>query len=105
MFVITNANNVVIAYGRMLEYKSNGYPWLVNEDISFVPEQVAVHEIESMPQGIAEIKFCYTAESGFYENPDWKEPTDNPYNLTDEQYRVIKDRVIDEIRQEVANVD
>lgn len=90
MFVIVEKNkNIIMNMGNKLDYMDNGYPRLIEENIAFPTEMVNVLEIETIPEEVVPARYCYTAEDGFYANPDWKEP--NPYGVSDEQYNNIID--------------
>lgn len=92
MYVITGkTDNVVIGIGESLDHMSNGYPRLVNENIAFVTEQVNVNEVESVPKGNITNEYCYTAERGFYLNPNWKEP--EKYYTLDEAANILVQEV------------
>ncbi|MEY8366099.1 hypothetical protein AALA22_10725 [Anaerovoracaceae bacterium 41-7] len=101
MYVITlKDSNELIMHGEKLDYMSNGYPILVNENTAFPNHMVDVHSIENMPEDIEDGKCCYTPEKGFYENPNWREP--NKYGLADEQIAEIEQGYRDRLAQEVA---
>lgn len=96
----------VIEKGVSFEYRSDGYPRLTLEDgikADFPVNDVDVFEVSIIPQDYEDDKYCYTPEAGFYLNPDWKEPTDNLYGLTDEQIETIEQAYRDKLTQEVRN--
>ena len=96
MYIITNKrDNVILGMGERLDYMSNGYPRLMDKNIAFVAEQVNVNEAENVPSEVSVDKYCYTAEKGFYINPDWKEP--NKYGISDE--------LLDQIKADVSSED
>lgn len=109
MYVITSkTDNAVLGMGETIDYMSNGYPRLVNENVAFVTEQVNVNEVESVPEEVVADKYCYTTEKGFYLNPDWKEP--NKYGISNELLEQIQadtssedvDTVLEEVETEVG---
>ena len=92
MYVITGkTDNVVIGMGESLDHMSNGYPRLVNENVAFVTEQVNVNEVDSIPAKAVADKYCYTAEKGFYLNPDYREP--EKYYTLDEAAELLAQEV------------
>lgn len=96
MFIITEKETgKIIMMGSQLDYMSNGYPRLVEENVAFPTDIVNVHEVESIPDGVEEGKYCYTPEYRFYENPDYQEP--------DSKESVTEQEVIDSIIAEVCN--
>ena len=101
MYLITvKEDNRIIMVGEALDYMSNGYPRLVDEDIAFPTEMVNVHEVSEVPSEVIPEKYCYTAEKGFYLNPDWVEPDPtNTYGIPDETYHAI----INDLTSEVAS--
>ena len=80
MFIVTVKENSAISpseilcMGSRLGYLENGYPHLIDENLSFVNDSVDVFDVESVPEGIEPTKYCYTPEKGFYENPNYIEP-------------------------------
>lgn len=99
MYLITDKNsNTIFAYGKKLEYQSNGYPLLVEEKMAFNIDIVNVHEVETVPAEVIPEKYCYTAEQGFYLNPDYVEPDPtNTYGIPDETYHAIIDDYTEEL--------
>lgn len=90
--IIVKEDNRIIAMGKALDYMSNGYPRLVNENVAFVKEDVDVHEVESVPSEVIPEKYCYTEADGFYINPNYVEPdATNTYGIPDETYHQILD--------------
>jgi hypothetical protein len=83
---------VVGGFDSELDYMENGYPRLVNENAAFIPEDVEIITMNSIPEDIIPGKFCYTHEEGFYINPEWVEP--NIYGLPNELVQQIQDDTI-----------
>ena len=77
MFIITAKKvNSVVNYGLHLDYMSNGYPRLVDEDTAFLPSSFDVHETDlELPEDINKKPYCFTDEKGFYLEEE--EVTDN----------------------------
>ena len=93
MYIITSVKqNHIIMMGESLDYLDNGYPVLLEENISFIPNEVVVNEVENIPVDIEPYKHCYAEEKGFYPNPDYVEP--KPY--TQEQYDAVIESLITE---------
>lgn len=63
-------------------------------DLNIVVKTTNIKEIETVPDYVKPYKYCYTKEQGFYENPDWVEPT----SYEEE----IKQTYRDELAQEVS---
>lgn len=100
MYLITRKeNNAVIQSGERLEYVSNGYPRLVNEDVAYPNWAVCVYEIDNIPNDISPEKWCYTEADGFYPNPNWHEPS--AYDLAPQD---IVDAIIDEYTNELIEM-
>ncbi len=104
ILVISKSDKVVVnTYPEAFEISelSNGYPLIVEANVAFPPEFYALLKgIKDVPENV-KMRYCYEESTGFYENPNWTEPTGNLYGLTEEEYQSIKDEVIEEIRQEV----
>ena len=101
MYLITiKDDNRLMMMGKALDYMSNGYPRLVNENVAFPTEMVNVYEASEVPSGVIPEKYCYTEADGFYLNPDWVEPdATNTYGIPDETYHAI----INDLTTEVAS--
>ena len=103
MFIITvkeDNSNRLMMMGEILDYMSNGYPRLVNENVAFPTDMVNVHEVSEIPAEVIPEKYCYTEAEGFYINPNYVEPdATNTYGIPDETYHAI----INDLTSEVAN--
>lgn len=84
MYVVTNKKtNVIMEMGEKMDYMSNGYPRLVNENIAFPTWMVFVNGEEAVdpkipdtivvPDEVEPAKWCYSREKDFYLNPNYKE--------------------------------
>ena len=79
-YIITIKDNeeqkhAILDWDTKLDYMPNGYPRLVNKNIAFPTEMVFVNEYNGeIPVEVIPSKYCYTAEDGFYKNPNWHEP-------------------------------
>lgn len=105
MYVITS-NNCIVGIGEILDYiEENGYPLLVNENVAFVSNAVTIYENVEVSEEIKNnwLKYCYTPEQGFYENPNYVEPDpSNTYGIPDELFNQIKSDYREQIAQEVS---
>lgn len=103
MHIVTDKkSNVVLSVGTLKEYWANGYPVLTDQngnDCAFVADDTNVYEVANREE-VTPGEYCYTAELGFFENPDYNEP--NPYGLPEELVQQIKDDAIAEVESEVA---
>ena len=89
MIIITNkTDHVFMAFGKKLDYMSNGYPRLVDENIAFPTEMVDIYEDVTIPEGVEPNKYCYTPTDGFTVNPNYVEP--NKYGLPNELLNTIQ---------------
>lgn len=84
-YVITvKEDNRILEWGAKLDFMSNGYPRLVNENVAFPTFMVYVNgkdvsdrvkpKTVIVPEGVEPEKWCYTIADGFYENPNWEDP-------------------------------
>lgn len=76
-YILTGENNVIIAISNTLGEQSNGNPLVTDrKGKEYAIAKYLVknkYEVEEVPEGITESKYCYTKEEGFYKNPDWRE--------------------------------
>lgn len=102
--IVRKEDNVILGLGKTLDYLDNGYPRLVEEDVAFVSDAVNVFEVDSIPEGVEPVKYCYTKAEGFYINPNWKEPNpDNTYEgVSDEVFEQILSDYREKLAGEVA---
>lgn len=105
MFIITGKEDkMILNTGEALDYMSNGYPRLTDKNIAFPDSSVDIHEVESIPDGVTEGKYCYTKEDGFYLNPEWVEPDmTNIYGIPDDIYHQIIDDYTMEMLEGTVN--
>ncbi|NCE98393.1 hypothetical protein [Emergencia sp. 1XD21-10] len=109
MYIIClKETDFIIETGKECKDRGDGYYRLILEngiEADFPPNDVNCFEVDNIPQDFKNDKYCYTPEDGFYENPEWQEPSENPYGLTDEQYREIVDNVIAQVQEGVRHND
>ena len=98
MNVITSKeSNSIFAIGLIKEYWSNGYPIVEDESgfkCAYPINMVNVYGVDEVPEAVIPHKYCYTPESGFYENPNYIEPVGTEGSEQD---------VVDSIMQEVSS--
>lgn len=100
MYIITDSSDSrVINYGAKLDYLSNGYPRLIDENVAFILDMVNVYEVTEIPQEVESEKWCYTEADGFYPNPNWHEPS--AYDLAPHD---VVDAIIDEYTNELIEM-
>ncbi len=100
MYIITSKNlKTIIGIGENVDYLSNGYPRITEQNVAFPTEMVDVYEVSYMPEYVTENKYCYTPDQGFYENPNWSEP--NKFGLTDEQLAELEQDYRNKLAMEV----
>lgn len=97
--IVTNKEtNAVLRIGMLKEYWPNGYPIVTDadgHDTAYPTTFTALYEIEDIPAEVEAVKYCYTPELGFYENPNYEEPVS--------EKSVTEQAVIDSIIAEVCN--
>lgn len=85
--------NRILMLGERLDFQSNGYPRLIDENVAFPMEMVYING-ETVPDGatadkrapgpievpdeIMPEKWCYNKEKGFFKNPEYTEPVSLP---------------------------
>ena len=106
MTIITDAQSgTIIALGELKEFWPNGYPIITDSNgnsIAYPPDFTIMYENVEVPSDVTPEKYCYTPEDGFYLNPDYREPENNPYGIPDELYDTIRDEAVAQIEREVA---
>ena len=98
IIIVNKTDHVFMAFGKKLDYMSNGYPRLVDENIAFPTEMVNVFEGVTIPSGVETNKYCYTESEGFTENPNYVEP--NKYNIANELLETIQADYTEELIDE-----
>lgn len=99
MYIITDSkSNMVINWGEVMNKQNNMFI-LENENLAYPMSFTSCYEIDSLIEGLAEGKYCYSPEKGFYENPDWIEPGSD---IPEEIKETIRQEYRDELAQEVS---
>lgn len=98
MYILTNKNNVIIHIGKTLEEKEDRYK--IDNNIVFKEyktqdidgnieiNKINMYEVEEIPKGIQEHKYCYTEEKGFYKNENYIQ-----YYSNEERISALEDMV------------
>lgn len=103
MYVITKKeNHEIYGFDERLEYWSNGYPVLMPQNMAYVASSVYVNEVDSIPDYVKPAQHCYTEADGFYENPDYIPPSENPYGISDKLLRRIQEDTAAQVMADVA---
>ena len=69
--IIGKQDNDIKGYGSSIEYLENDYPYIKEMQTAYLPDEVQILTIDSIPENIKIGEWCYTLEEGFYENPKW----------------------------------
>lgn len=75
-YILTNKKNKIIAISevceRIEEYRNIK---LDDHNIAYAPDEtINIYQVEEIPEGVCESKYCYTEERGFYKNENYIEP-------------------------------
>ena len=100
--ILDKTSHTVWNYDTEIEYQANGYPCLLNEKVAYPDWGVDVKEVAELPKSVEPMKYCYTEEDGIYENPNYVEPPENPYGITDELLEQIETNYRERLAQEVS---
>lgn len=74
MYIITDKENVIIHISKTIGYQENGNVLVDNETLAIAKPLVnKVCEVEEIPEGVTQSKYCYTEGEGFYKNPNYQE--------------------------------
>ena len=65
-------DNVIVYIGEIAEKTEQG---IVTNECIFIETDLVVKDVATIPDGVIPQKYCYTDELGFYENPNWVDPT------------------------------
>lgn len=83
MKIVTYHDNRIAAIRKEISYEVNGNV-LLGDGTGIAANLVkGVHEVEEIPEGIKEEKYCYTEEKGFYLNENYIEPINEEERFTD----------------------
>lgn len=100
MYVLTDENNVIMHICKIKGYEENGNVLISeNGEITAIPPHFinAQYEISEIPEGVTKQKYCYTQETGFYENENYKEivtPEMEIENLKKEN-KILQEQITD----------
>lgn len=97
--IVEKNTNVVRGIGERADDKETY--WLINQT-RFSKKFFELYEKIDFQENVATMKFCYTPEQGFYENPNWEEPdTSNTFGIPEDVYMAIKEHAIQEVQNEL----
>ena len=83
MKIVTYHDNRIGAIRENIEYEVNGNV-LLGDGTGIASNLVkGVYEVEEIPEGVKEEKYCYTEEKRFYLNDNYVEPINEEERLTD----------------------
>ena len=104
MVVITSKQeNKVFGFGNQLEYLPNGYPVIVDKGVGFALSDIHISEdVHSVPEGVLIGKYLYTPKEGFYIDPNYTEPDQNPWGLPPELVDEIQTDYREKLAKEVS---
>lgn len=99
IIIIDKNDNFVIDVGIAVDYLPNGYPRIVERNISFDNNSFNAVEVDNLPNDFEPFKYCYTEADGFYTNPNWHEPS--AYDLAPTE---VVNAIIDEYTNELIEM-
>lgn len=83
MKIVTYHDNRIGAIRENIEYEVNGNV-LLGDGTGIASNLVkGVYEVEEIPEGVKEEKYCYTEEKRFYLNDNYVEPINEEERFTD----------------------
>lgn len=86
--IIANKDKRIIHISTSIGYETNGNIILDNGTQIGCFKEVEVHEVEEIPEGVTEEKYCYTEEKGFYKNENYKEVITTESKIEDLEQQV-----------------
>jgi len=88
MKIVTYHDNRIASIRENIEYEVNGNV-LLGDGTGIASTLVkGVYEVDEVPEEIVTEKYCYTEESGFYINKNYKEPIDESAEIKKLQEQV-----------------
>lgn len=83
MKIVTYHDNRIGAIRENIEYEVNGNV-LLGDGTGIASNLVkGVYEVDEIPEGVKEEKYCYTEEKRFYLNDNYVEPINEEERFTD----------------------
>lgn len=75
VYIITNKEDIIIHISETKDYQNNGNLLVNDGKLAISKHSIKeVYEVEEVPVEVAENKYCYTKERGFYKNENYIEP-------------------------------
>jgi hypothetical protein len=84
--LILNQDNSIVVMSEEAQEVENGL--LINDCVYPPSLDTTLFEVEVIPYGVEPVKYCYTEEKGFYENPNYK-----PYYSPEERIAMLEEKV------------
>lgn len=90
MKVVVYNDNSIAAIREEISYQSNGN--VITDRGQAIAEILVkgVYDVEEIPEGVTENKYCYTLEEGFYINENYKEPIDETTEISEIQLAIAE---------------
>lgn len=90
MKVVVYNDNSIAAIREEISYESNGN--VITDKGQAIAEILVkgVYDVEEIPEGVKEGKYCYTEEKGFYINENYKEPVDEDTEISEIQLAIAE---------------
>lgn len=77
-YVVLGRNSEVLAISDTINHQENGNVLINNDSIAIAEDLVKECVlVDTIPENIQVLKYCYNAELGFLLNPNWIEPVDD----------------------------
>lgn len=108
MFILTNINDEIFNISETKGYQENGN-YLMNGGMvgeTAIPQNQVkgIFEMETIPEEVCEVKWCYTEERGFYENENHVEEKTQSQRIEELEKQVEElQNTISELQTQVAN--
>lgn len=69
--IVNDSTNIIEVMSEIAELRDNGI--FVGAYI-ISGAGLSIYDVETIPSGVVQAKYCYTVVDGFYVNPAWQEP-------------------------------
>lgn len=108
MFILTNINDEIFNISETKGYQENGN-YLMNEGMvgeEAIPQNQVkgIFEMETIPDNVCEVQWCYTEERGFYENENHIEDKTQSQRIEELERQVEElQSTITELQAQVAS--
>lgn len=90
MYILVDNNNRVLAISATLNYQENGNPLVYDDSLAIASLLVKkIYEYnDEIDEKYNSSKYCYSEESGFYVDPNWK-----PIYTLEDRVSAIEDTI------------